>query len=88
MAWLGRYYSEKIRGAVDLYRYQKANDARDHQSARKHLQLAASHWRRYAALWSAQYVGQVLTRMGPGIVDVAAIQAFVDGDVPAPVPAR
>ena len=88
MAWLGRYYSEKIRGAVDLHRYQKANDARDHQSARRHLQLAASHWRRYAALWSAQYVGQVLTRMGPGIVDVAAIQAFVDGDVPAPVPAR
>jgi hypothetical protein len=88
LAWLGRYYAEKIRGAVDLYRYQKANDAPDHESARKHLQLAASHWRQYAALWSAQYVGQVLTRMGPTVVDIAAIQAFVDRDVPAAIQAR
>jgi hypothetical protein len=88
MAWLGRYYAEKIRGAVDLYRHQKAGNARDHQNARTHLQLASSHWRQYAALWSAQYVGQVLTRMGPAVVDVAAIQTFVDRDVPAPIPAR
>ena len=82
MAWLGRYYAAKIRGAVDLYRYEKARNARDHQNARRHLQLAASHWRQFAALWSAQYVGQVLTRMGPTIVDIAAIQTFVDRDIP------
>jgi hypothetical protein len=88
MAWLGRYYAEKIRGAVALYRYQKRGDRRDHENARAHLQTASSHWRQYAALWSAQYVGQVLTRMGLTPVDIRAIQTFVDEDIPAPLGAR
>jgi hypothetical protein len=88
MAWLGRYYAAKIRGAVDLCRYQTAGDRDAHQRARAHLQTAAEHWRQYAALWSAQYVGQVLTRMGLTPVDVQAIQAFVDRDVPAPLAVR
>lgn len=87
-AWLGRYYAEKIRGAVDLHRYQKAGDRRDHQRARGHLQTAAANWKRYADLWSAQYAGQVLTRMGLTPVDIREIQTFVDGDIPRPLPAR
>jgi hypothetical protein len=83
MAWLGRYYANKIRGAVDLYRYQKNGDAKDLDRARASLQAAASHWKTYAGLWSAQYVGQVLTRMGLTPVDIKAIQTFVDRDVPA-----
>jgi hypothetical protein len=82
MAWLGRYYAAKIRGAVDLYRFDKNGAAGDRASARDHLQKAASHWRQYASLWSAQYVAQVLTRMGLTPVDVVAIQRFVDMDVP------
>ena len=82
MAWLGRYYADKIRGAVDLYRFQKNGDAKDRDRARVVLQRAASNWRQYADLWSAQYVGQVLTRMGLTPVDIKAIQAFVDRDVP------
>jgi hypothetical protein len=85
MAWLGRYYAAKIRGAVDLYRFQKTGDRGAHARARQHLQAAAGHWREYAAIWSAQYVGQVLTRMGLTPVDVAAVQASVDRDVPAPL---
>ena len=88
MAWLGRYYAEKIRGAVDLYRYQKGGDTRDHQNARVHLQAASSHWREYAAIWSRQYVPQVLTRMGLTPVDIRAIQTFVDRDIPAPLAPR
>ena len=88
MAWLGRYYAAKIRGAVDLYRYQKGGDSRDHQNARLHLQTASSHWREYAALWSRQYVPQVLTRMGLSPVDIRAIQTFVDRDIPAPLAPR
>ena len=87
-AWLGRYYAEKIRGAVDLHRYQKAGDRRDHQRARGHLQTAAANWKRYAELWSAQYAGQVLTRMGLTPVDIREIQTFVDRDIPTPLPAR
>jgi hypothetical protein len=82
MAWLGRYYAAKIRGAVDLYRYQKSGASRDLENARAHLQTAAAHWRQYAGIWSSQYVGQVLTRMGLTPVDIRAIQAFVDRDVP------
>jgi len=88
MASLGRYYAEKIRGAVDLYRYEKGGDSRDHQNARVHLQTASSHWREYAAIWSQQYVPQVLTRMGLTPVDIRAIQTFVDRDIPAPLGAR
>jgi hypothetical protein len=82
MAWLGRYYAAKIRGAVDLYRYQKNAGTADYASARSHLQAASSHWRQYAEIWSRQYVAQVLTRMGVTPVDIAAIQAFVDRDIP------
>ncbi len=88
MAWLGRYYAEKIRGAVDLYRYQKGSDTRDHQNARVHLLAASSHWREYATIWSRQYAPQVLTRMGLTPVDIRAIQTFVDRDIPAPLGAR
>ena len=84
MAWLGRYYAAKIRGAVDLYRHQKSGAARDHGEAREQLQAASSHWREYAAIWSRQYVPQVLTRMGLPPVDIRAIQTFVDRDIPAP----
>jgi len=81
MAWLGCYYAEKIRGAVDLYRYQKAGSTNDHQKAVAHLQTASTNWRRYAALWSTQYVGQVLIRLGSGLVDMQAVQTYVDRDI-------
>jgi hypothetical protein len=82
MAALGSYYAEKIRGAVALYRYETGKDAADHARARKHLIAASNHWKQYAAQWSSQYVKQVLTRMGSTAVDIAAIQAQVDADIP------
>jgi hypothetical protein len=81
MAALGRYYAEKVRGAVDLARFRKTNNTSDQASARAHLVAAASHWRDYAAIWSAHYVPQVLTRMGSAPVDIAAVQKYVDEDV-------
>ena len=86
MAALGRYYAAKIRGAVELARYEKAKDAAAHARARTALQAAADHWREYARLWRAQNVGNVFTRLGPTVVDMTAIQAAVDKDVPAPLP--
>ena len=81
MAWLGRYYAAKTRGAVDLARYQKDRRQADHAGAIAHLKNASAAWREYAAIWSSQYVGQHLTRMGPRLIDIAAIQADVDRDV-------
>ena len=85
MAWLGRYYAEKIRGAVDLYRYQINGLASDHANARTHLITASNHWSQYSARWSTQYVQQVLTRMGLTTVDIAGIQTKVNADIPAPL---
>jgi len=85
MAWLGRYYAEKTRGAVALARYQRAGGRADHTAATEHLTAASRAWREYAAIWSAAYLPQHLTRMGPRLVDIAAIQADVDKDIPAPV---
>jgi hypothetical protein len=88
MAWLGQYYAAKIRGAVELYRFQRDGSRAAHEQARRHLLAASGHWRRYADIWSAQYVGQVLTRMGLTPVDVRAIQTFVDQDIPALLASR
>lgn len=79
---LGNYYAEKIRGAVALHRYETGKDAAHHAEARKHLIAASNHWKQYAAQWSSQYVKQALTRMGLTVVDIAAIQARVDADIP------
>ena len=39
------------------------------------------------AAWSAQNVANVFTRLGPTLIDMTAIQAAVDNDIPAPLPA-
>lgn len=83
MAWLGRYYAAKIRGAVDLYRYQRNGLASDHNNARTHLIAASGHWSRYAALWSSQYVQQTLTRLGRNPVNIANLLQRVNADIPA-----
>lgn len=88
MAWLGRYYAAKIRGAVDLYRFERTGSREAHAAARRHLQAAAGHWRQYAGIIRRQYVAQTLTRMGLRPIDVGAIQAAVDADVPAELPVK
>ena len=86
MSHLGRYYAEKIRGATDLYRYQSTWLTDHYTNARVHLITASNHWSQYAAQWSTQYIGQVLIRQGDGLVDIAAIQANVNADIPPVVP--
>ena len=67
-------------------KYEKTRDAAAHARARVALQAAADHWREYARLWSAQNTGNVFTRLGPTFVGMNTIQAFVDRDIPAPLP--
>jgi hypothetical protein len=90
-ASLGRYYADKILGAVELYRYQKDNrNTTALSAATTHLKNSAQHWRLYAAQWSSQYQKQSLDRMS-ALIDMVALQASVDKDVPggitAPPPA-
>ena len=49
MAALGRYYAAKIRGAVELARYEQTKDAAAHAPRPHGAQASAEHWREYAA---------------------------------------
>ncbi len=86
MASLGRYYADKIRGAVSLARYDKNGLTSDYNAARAHLLAASNHWKDYATVWSSQYNGQVLTRLGNKVIDIVALQSKVNADIPVPLP--
>ncbi len=64
MAHLGNYYAEKIRGAADLALFDKTGKTAQRDSAVRHLEAALEHWKRYAAVATAQYQPQLLTRIG------------------------
>jgi hypothetical protein len=72
MAHLGDYYAEKILGATDLALGHK-------EPAVRHLEAALEHWKKYAAVATAHYKPQLLTRVG--FVDLIAITASVAKDV-------
>jgi len=63
MAYLGRYYADKIRGAAELavYRADK-NRQEHHQSAIRHLTNAVEEWEAYARTATSQYKPQLFSR--------------------------
>jgi hypothetical protein len=79
MAHLGNYYAEKILGATELALFDRTGKAEQKEAAVKHLEAAAGHWKDYAAVATAQYRGQLLTRIGS--VDLNALTEKVRGDM-------
>lgn len=79
MAHLGDYYAEKILGATDLALYEKTGKPEQRDSAIRHLEQAAAHWKSYAAVATKQYRPQLLTRIG--YVDLNELTAKVEQDV-------
>ena len=79
MAHLGDYYAEKIRGGCDLALFDRTGKVEQQESAVRHLEAAAEHWKRYAAVATSQYKPQLLTRIG--VVDLNAFTAEVNRDV-------
>jgi len=79
MAHLGNYYADKIMGATDLALYNATGKSEQQQSSVKHLEAALQEWKQYAAIASAQYRPQLLTRIG--YVDLNALTAKVQQDV-------
>jgi len=63
MAWLGRYYADKIRGAADLAVF-RADPARTEARNRavRHLEDAVKAWEAYARAATSQYRPQLLSR--------------------------
>ncbi len=62
MAWLGRYYADKIRGATRLAEFRHTRDAVRKAEAVAALEHAVGAWRRYASLAASRYRPQVLAR--------------------------
>ncbi len=62
MAWLGRYYADKIRAATRLAEFRHQRDPARQAEAVTALENAVESWRHYAALTSSQYRPQVVAR--------------------------
>ncbi len=80
MAYLGLYYSAKIRGACDLALFDKSGDAGQQASAVQHLEAALDHWKYYSAAYTRQYVQPVLYNRA-GWVDIPGQTEKVAADV-------
>ncbi len=79
LAWLGRYYASKIRGACALALFDGNGDALEHEAALRHLGEALIHWKRYAAVRDASYVPALYNRLG--YVNVTALTEKVATDL-------
>lgn len=81
LAWLGRYYASKIRGACALALFDLNGDPFERDTALHHLGDALAHWKRYAAIRDAHYVPALYNRVG--YVDVTALtkKAAADLDI-------
>jgi len=63
MAYLGRYYADKIRGAADLAVFRTRPERKEHQArAVRHLTNAVKEWEAYAHLATNQYRSQLFSR--------------------------
>jgi hypothetical protein len=64
MAFLGRYYADKMRGAAKLalYREGERQDSKYLDQAVAHLQDAVQEWKAYAAVLTPQYKTQIGAR--------------------------
>jgi hypothetical protein len=79
LAWLGRYYASKIRGACALALYDVNGDPFEHEAALRHLGDALTHWKRYAGIRDAHYVPALYNRVGH--VNVTALTEKVAADL-------
>jgi len=64
MAYLGKYYAAKVRGAVEYAMYQAANYPYHKDRAIEHLTEAVDQWKSYADRAASQYKPQLLARTG------------------------
>jgi hypothetical protein len=79
LAWLGRYYAAKIRGACALALFDANGDTFEHAAALRHLGDALAHWKNYAAVRDARYVPALYNRLG--WVDITGLTKNVAADL-------
>ena len=79
LAWLGRYYASKIRGACALALFDLNSHKFEHDAALRHLSHALTHWKQYAAIRDAHYVPALYNRVGH--VEVTALTEKVAAEL-------
>jgi len=79
LAWLGRYYAAKIRGACALALFDLNGDKSEHAASLRHLGDALAHWKHYAAVRDAHYVPALYNRLG--YVNITALSEQVAADI-------
>jgi len=79
LAWLGRYYAAKIRGAGALALFDVNGDKSEHAASLRHLGDALAHWKKYAAVRDADYLPALYNRLG--FVDITALTGKVAADL-------
>ena len=79
LAWLGRYYASKIRGACALALFDANGDKFEHAAALRHLGDTLTHWKEYAAIRDANYIPALYNRVG--FVDITALTERVAADL-------
>jgi hypothetical protein len=81
LAWLGRYYAAKIRGACALTLFDARSDQSEQAASLRHLGEALAHWKNYASVRDGQYVPALYNRLG--FVDITALteKAAADLDI-------
>ena len=79
LAWLGRYYAAKIRGACALALFDTNSSQMEHEAATRHLGDALAHWKQYAAIRDTHYVPALSNRVGH--VNVTTLIGTVAADI-------
>ena len=79
LAWLGRYYASKIRGACALALFDTNSATSEQESSLRLLGDALSNWKKYAAIRDAHYVPALYNRVG--YVDITALTEKVAADI-------
>lgn len=80
MAYLGKYYGYKIRGATELALFRAVGDLRHQTACQENLTRTAESWRRFGAIAMGQYKNPLWTNR-VGHVDWKWIMRQVLGDL-------
>jgi hypothetical protein len=80
MAWLGKYYAAKIRGATELAWFRATGDKTHRVRSVRHLEIAAKFATSYSSSAGAYYAPSFWTNR-VGIVDFTEMAAGARQDV-------
>ncbi len=89
MAWLGKYYAHKIRGATEMALFRATDGSPHREAAVRELNHAAACWRMYASLALGRYDNPLWTnRVGycdwRGLTDEVLQDVVIAGGSPQP----